>query len=291
MSSPTPIPSSLLDYITANVQLTTFTCSRQHKSDGYRLHQRVISDYNLIFVTRGRPVWVITGEEVALEEQSLLIVPPGVEHHGYSKTQRVTLLSIHLHAALPGGQSVFDLIEFPRLQGVVRGSRLDGYLRGALAEFDSEQPRRRAMMPGWTRLVFLELLHDNARRRLVHGLPIDPLVSQMLEELKLRVARPTHLGDLAQRAGYTAQHLNRVFNRALGVTPMQYLNRLRMEKAAQMLLGEPLTVAAVGKAVGFDDPYHFSRAFKHHFGHSPSEHRLARDSEYPSPDSSPTFPV
>jgi len=59
----------------------------------------------------------------------------------------------------------------------------------------------------------------------------------------------------------------------VAVTPLQYLARMRMERAGQLLRESHRTVAAVGRAVGFDDPFYFSRAFGKHFGHSPSEHR------------------
>lgn len=289
MSTNLTIPNSLLNFISAHTHLTTFTCSRQSTRHGYRLHQRVINDYNLIFVTRGRPVWVIDGQPIELSPQSLLIVPPHVKHQGHSKTQRVTLLSLHMLATLPGGQDVFELISLPRLQQVAAGGRLDGYLRGAMNEFDGEGPRRAGIMAGWVHLVFLELLHDNAQQGLICGKPLDPVVADMLEELNKRVAAPTRLDDLAQLAGYSAQHLNRVFGKALGLTPMQYLQRIRMERASQMLLTQPLTVAAVGRAVGFEDPYYFSRIFKQHVGRSPREHRQMRDSDTPSSDSSTAF--
>jgi AraC-like DNA-binding protein len=81
------------------------------------------------------------------------------------------------------------------------------------------------------------------------------------------------LSELAKRAGFSAQHLNRVFREILGVTPLQYLARTRMERAATLLRNDDLTVGAVGKRVGFDDPYYFSRVFSQHFKKSPAQYR------------------
>jgi two-component system response regulator YesN len=111
----------------------------------------------------------------------------------------------------------------------------------------------------------------------------------MLETLPRHIGRSTSLNELAKESGYTAQHLNRLFCRALGVTPLQYLGRLRMERAASLLSDGRWTVAGVARQVGFEDPYYFSRMFKRHFGRGPLSYREAAGSNSPSRDSSAPF--
>jgi AraC-like DNA-binding protein len=69
---------------------------------------------------------------------------------------------------------------------------------------------------------------------------------------------------------------------------MAYLRGLRMDRAKRLLREEELTVAQVADAVGFSDPYHFSRVFRQHVGMPPSRYRdLSRDparSDFPSAD-------
>ena len=88
-------------------------------------------------------------------------------------------------------------------------------------------------------------------------------------------SEPTTLDWLSERSGFTPQHLNRVFRGLLGVTPLQYLNRMRMERAASLLADGRLTIKAIAREVSFDDPYYFSRQFKQHFGRSPAQYRDA----------------
>ena len=54
---------------------------------------------------------------------------------------------------------------------------------------------------------------------------------------------------------------------------MDYLRCLRMDRAKQLLLAGELSVAQVADAVGFADPYHFSRVFRQHEGMPPTEYR------------------
>lgn len=274
--------NALVQFVLRHARVETFGCSRQSTESGYSLVRRTVPDYNLIFVTRGRPVWVLGDDPIHLKPQSLLIVPPGVSHHGYSETDRVTLLSLHVRATLPGGQDAFEVLELPRTQRVKRNGRLDRYLRGALDEFVGQLPRHDRLMSGWCHLVVMEMLDDSARRGQRTPRAIDPLVGELLDELARRIGQPTTLDDLAAFTGFSAQHVNRLFGRELGITPLQYLTRMRMDRAGELLLENRLTVAAVGHAVGYEDPAYFSRAFSQHFGHSPSDHRAARDSDYPS---------
>lgn len=294
-------PSALVEFARHHAHITLRTASRQVMRHGYELKRRRVSQHNFIFITRGRVVWVIDDEPVDLRAGDLLIVPPGVPHHGYSHTQRVTLLSLHVAATLPGGQDAFELLPPPRRQRVARDSHLDRYLRSALAEFDRpESEEARLMLMSWARLVTLEMLRDNDLRGLIEPRPLEPIILAVMEQLNHRFAEPTDLPALARWAGYSPQHLNRLFRRQIGMTPLQYLTRLRMQHAAALLGDDRLTVAAIARRVGYQDPFYFSRLFKQHMGQSPAQHREAVAGEAdargvgsnsPWPDSSAPFPT
>lgn len=269
-------PGSLVDFVVRHAQVRTNMCTQQRFETGYRLAPRTVPDYNLIFVTRGQVVWVIEGEPYPLRDGDLVVVPPGVPHHGYSQTPRITLESFHVEASLPSGQDVLAILIPPRFQHVEPNSYLDRYLRTAQAEFDRpDHAQASLMLQSWGRLILLELLRDNALRGRLRYQPIDPLVMDLLEGLRHKLGQPVSLEDLARWSGFSPQHLNRLFQKHIGVTPLQYLTRLRMEQAAQRLLSGQATVRAIAQEVGYDDPYYFSRLFRRHFGRSPAQYRQA----------------
>lgn len=277
----------MVAFVLGHAQVHTDVCSLQCWEHGYTLVPRTVPDYNLIFVTRGKVIWEVEGEPLTLAPGSLAVVPPDVEHRAYSLTQRITLLSLHITMHLPGRQDALALLTPPPSQQVEAGSPLDRYLREAVREFERPEARDvRMMLACWSRLVALELLRDNAARGLLDYHPVDPLVSEVMDRLNTHMAEPTRLNDLARWAGFSPQHLNRLFRRQIGVTPLQYLARLRMDLAATLLTEGRLTVRAIAAKVGFDDPYYFSRTFKDHFGRSPDHYRqgadLAAGSDSPS---------
>lgn len=256
--------------------------SRQHHNHGeFRVPKRTLDRYNVLYIARGRARWRIEGVGVEVSAGDLLVVCPGEEHDALPMTQRTTVGSMHVRMGLPGGRDAFALVRPPRVMRVVEGSRLEGYLRGHMTEFDRGAKAGRYSV-GWAHLVVQEMLVEADRRGVLGYGALDPLVPEMLVLLQERLAEPTTLGNLAVASGYSAQHLNRLFNRVLGVTPIKLLTRMRMDAAGEALRGTGLTVAAVAESVGYADPYHFSRAFSGHFGQSPSAYRLALDSEYPA---------
>jgi AraC-like DNA-binding protein len=54
---------------------------------------------------------------------------------------------------------------------------------------------------------------------------------------------------------------------------MEYFNRLRIQRACELLNNTALSVQEIGQTVGFSDPYYFSRAFKRIIGASPNQYR------------------
>lgn len=67
--------------------------------------------------------------------------------------------------------------------------------------------------------------------------------------------------------------LNRRIKAITGVTTQQYVNRIRLEQARELLNDPALQVSEVAYQCGFDDVASFSRAFRRTFGKSPSQHR------------------
>jgi AraC family transcriptional regulator len=81
------------------------------------------------------------------------------------------------------------------------------------------------------------------------------------------------LDALADRAGLSAGHLHRVFAAAAGETPKQFTLRLRLGRAAALLLSGRQAVLDIALACGFQSHEVFCRAFRRRFGMSPSAYR------------------
>ena len=81
------------------------------------------------------------------------------------------------------------------------------------------------------------------------------------------------LSELAQSVGLSTAHFSEMFRKSMGETPHQFVLRLRVERAKEMLRSAESRVLDVAIACGFKTQQHFARVFRHLCGLSPKEYR------------------
>ncbi|HYF48777.1 MAG TPA: AraC family transcriptional regulator [Planctomycetota bacterium] len=88
--------------------------------------------------------------------------------------------------------------------------------------------------------------------------------------------RAISLEELAKAAHMSVFHFARQFRRKTGFTPMEYVEKLRIARAQELLLGRSdLRLQEIAREVGYDDPAYFSRVFRKRAGVGPREYRNA----------------
>jgi AraC-like DNA-binding protein len=82
-----------------------------------------------------------------------------------------------------------------------------------------------------------------------------------------------NIAAISRSCDINIRYMARLFRKYSAMTPHQYIMRLRLNKAADMLLNSHLSVVEIGFASGFQDPYHFSKSFKKFHDLAPSLYR------------------
>ncbi len=80
-------------------------------------------------------------------------------------------------------------------------------------------------------------------------------------------------GDVAAKLGIDRTHFFRIFKAKTGISPEQYIMKLRMKAAKDLLSSGTNTVTEIASLVGVSDVYYFSKLFKRTEGISPTEYR------------------
>jgi len=166
------------------------------------------------------------------------------------------------------------------LRGVA-GGWLSQFPQQVVAESRMGRLGSETMLTRMAELMFIEVL-----RRHVEQLPsertgwlaglTDSVVGPALSQLHERPAHPWTLAELARTIATSRTVLAERFSHLVGVPPMLYLTRWRLQLAAEQLSRGSAKVAAVATHVGYESEAAFSRAFKRETGLSPAAWRRAR---------------
>jgi AraC family transcriptional regulator len=94
-------------------------------------------------------------------------------------------------------------------------------------------------------------------------------IRRVLDYMRSNLANDIGIEQLAEVANVSAFHFCRAFKHSIGVSPHQYILRLRIEKAQTLLRNTDVAIVEIGKQVGFTNPSHFIRVFRRMVGPTP----------------------
>ena len=87
--------------------------------------------------------------------------------------------------------------------------------------------------------------------------------------LEQSIEEPFRIDDCAARVGVSRRQIERLFQKNLGMTPLQYLNNLRLQHGRALLAETDMSVLDTAIACGYGSSAHFSKSFRKKFGTSP----------------------
>jgi two-component system response regulator YesN len=104
----------------------------------------------------------------------------------------------------------------------------------------------------------------------------NPTVEKAIRFIRANYKDNLSLEVIAEHIPVNPSHLSRTFKREYGEPLTEYINKVRIEKAGELLSTTNMLAYEVAEAVGFNDPTYFSMVFKKHTGVSPKEYKLEK---------------
>ncbi|MDN3354215.1 AraC family transcriptional regulator [Actinomadura sp. DC4] len=203
-----------------------------------------------------------------VEAGQALVIPAGVPHeYGAAGDDPWTIWWLHL-----GGADVAELVgaltgPVVRVGDVYRAVSLIDEVLTLMERDDSVRGRQAAAGAAWHLLALLAASQTGApasRTEAIH---------QAQRYLREHLGARTSVAELATLARLSPSHFAALFRRATGTGVLQYQTRLRMSRARELLDTTDRSVAEIARALGYADPFYFSRQFRSVHGTSPSAYR------------------
>ena len=153
-------------------------------------------------------------------------------------------------------------------------------LQHLAAETIGNQPGAAAIVDRLAEVLFVQAMRSQIRSMLAGGGPswlraiADPQIGEALRLMHAEPGRDWTVPTLARGVAMSRSAFAERFRRLVGETPLDHLTRWRMVRAAAMLRGhQPVKMAAVAAAVGYESESSFGKVFKRVMGTSPGGYR------------------
>lgn len=104
---------------------------------------------------------------------------------------------------------------------------------------------------------------------------LNQVVHLIIAYMENNYAQDISIEQLATTHFISPTYLSKIFKEVTGVSPINYLIQIRLEKAHHLLETDEYSIKDIAKAVGYEDAYHFSKSFKKQYGLPPSKVRQA----------------
>lgn len=102
------------------------------------------------------------------------------------------------------------------------------------------------------------------------------LIERCVAYIQAHYAEITGIAELAAMCGYGETAFRKHFREQMGVSPVHYINAVKIERAGNMLKSSEMTVSAIGEFLGFYDIAYFHKVFKRYTGMTPGEYARAQ---------------
>lgn len=263
-----------------------------------KLHEHTHDGYEITYVFEGAVVWEMgDGRKLRLSGGDMALIQPRLTHKG------------HLDIIQPA--AIFWLATQQLSGAILRNS---GFEHVECARLDSvlSTAGNNVWYAGETFHESLCMLHDQMRRWQTHrgdvgGAPVVPGIRGLINHVLVlaagvaqqkrsprsvgnyvnaaRLYMRSHLdsdvkiADVARHVGISMSRLHALFKKETGLTPNDFLQRLRIEKAETLLCATNTPVTRIALDLGFSSSQYFATCFRKYTGMAPAEFRAKYGTE------------
>lgn len=258
--------------------------------------KEVISPFSRLYLITEGEGWVYhNNQEFHLTPGKLFLIPK-FTFHSYKCKDRMAQYYMCFFDETTGGADMFDCLKFNYLVN----ARIEDY--ALFKRLNELNPHRRIINPDPATYDNKEALHsfsqhlpDEKMSEIIESQGIMLLLTSRFindscddndtkRKLKKRLNKVTHyidqhlnrkisLDDLANEVCLSADHLSTIFNEIMGIRPMEYINRKRIERAQLLLITTNLPISEIAEKVGVHSNTYFSTLFKKHTLCTPEEYK------------------
>jgi len=224
-------------------------------------------DYQIIYIYKGCGHYLLRGQWHTIQAGNLvLFCPSEPQVYSYYAKDSPEIYWIHFT-----GTACEDLLKQYGICDCYIGENLFLKLlfQEIIVELQLKKPQYEAIVISsfYKMLALISRSYTQQFSAVENNFSIDRLVMQ----LNQKYMDDWDIHAMASYCGLSEDYFSHAFKKRMGIAPIQYLKELRIEKAKDFLITNTMSVSAVARLCGFDDPLYFSRVFKKTTGIAPRQ--------------------
>ncbi|MEO3944655.1 AraC family transcriptional regulator [Gorillibacterium sp. CAU 1737] len=233
-------------------------------------------DYNKFYFIQDGEGWLKIGDaEFTPKPGQWFLMPQGVrQSYSYTQGPRYTKYWCHFTARI-GQTNLFDLLQLslyiePNEQAEPLHLFRDLVASPAGGRVTSPLHLKAAML----KLIAYYLEHAILNTESIGTVEHSATMMKVMDYMNAHYRRNITISELAELVHLHPNYLIRVFKQHFGTSPIQYVNRKRIEETKWLLISTDLHLSQISSQVGISDVSYLSRLFKAQTGCSPTAYRM-----------------
>ena len=254
----------------------------------YRVRDQGVDQYVLIYCVDGSGFYVVDGKRYEVKKNQYFVLPACKPHeYGADKGKGWTIYWVHFRGiAAP----VFaEGANTPQTINVTMNSRISDRINIfeeilTTLHFGEGIDDLRYASSLLIRFLASMRYIGQFRRAKAGQQPFSAntdidVVEQAIHYMRENIENSISIKEVLHYVGYSQSHFSKLFKNRTGMSPLSYINHLKMEHASYLLKTTDLKVNQICYKVGIEDPLYFSRLFSKVMGMSPTKYKESLTSE------------
>lgn len=248
--------------------------------DGWGIRKRTILDHELVLIVGGKGLVGIEDKEYDVKKGMLFYFNPGLEHFlETDKEDPMHFYGVHFDFAhlIINESSCWNVREGECLPIELVTQINNSYILVDI--FKKLNTYWKNKLPGYQLICrallqqfIFEVLEDSRAKKFNHSTytRIEKIVDYIHRNFQEKIT----LEELSELSELTPTYLSKIFRKITGYTIIGFINRLKVDKAKELIIEGNNKIKEIAHLSGFEDEFYFSRVFKKLEGVSPSNYYI-----------------
>lgn len=259
----------------ANSNLNVLWAARTKYINNWGIKSHKHNCFQIFYIVAGKCQFIVNGELIFIDQNQYIIVLPG-EEHSMQKNHENLVRMIDIKFEITDAVLANNIAPIKRTE--LAPEQISYLFKLISNELKNASRNNKAIIESYLYIILLKMMPslDEEAALIITGIN-ESLWAQVCKNIakyvKDNYASNIILEDIADHLGYNKNYICGVFKRGTGLTIMDYLKMVRIERACELIELSDYTFQQISLMVGFSSIHNFNKVFKQIIKSTPGQYK------------------